>query len=153
MERSSNVFAKVVACILILALMAPIGVSAAMPAAIAPRASNYLAAYTAYICAMGDGELEIWFSVTGTRIWADIGTLDIFLYESDDTVNWRRVKTFQYTDYDDETMLAHNTFDHVSCVEYQGTPGKYYKAYVCVWAGSETDGDSRYFWTDPEWCT
>lgn len=153
MRRSSNVFIKVVACILIVALMAPMCVSAATPAAIAPRASNYLAAYTAYICAMGDGELEIWFSVTGTRIWADIGTLDIFLYESDDTVNWRRVKTFQYTDYDDETMLAHNTWEQVSCVEYDGVAGRYYKAYVCIWAGSETDGDTRYFWTDPERAT
>lgn len=153
MKTRKKLFVQVIAVILVMTLIMPINVGAAVPDAVQPRASDYLMAYTAYICAMGNGELEIWFSVTGTRIWADIGTLDIFLYESDDTVNWRRVKTFRHTDYDDETMLAHNTFDHVSCVEYQGTPGKYYKAFVCVWAGSETDGDSRYFWTDPEWCT
>lgn len=148
-----NTFVKLIAILLVVSLVAPIGVSAAMPDAVMPLASDYLMAYTAYICAMGDGEIEVWFSVTGKRILADIGALDVFLYESTDNVNWTWIKTFQYTDYDDETMLAHNTYDHLSCVEYDGVAGRYYKAYVCIWAGSETAGDSRYIWTDPERAT
>ena len=30
---------------------------------------------------------------------------------------------------------------------YNGTAGKYYKAYVCIWGGKDGDGDTRYFWT------
>lgn len=152
MNKKTNLV-KIVACILVIALIMPVGVSAATPDPVMPLASDYLAAYTAYICAMGGGNIEIWYNITGTNIWADIGTLDIFLYESTDNVNWSWVKTFQYTDYDDETMLAHNTWEQVSCVEYDGVAGRYYKAYVCIWAGSETDGDTRYFWTDLERAT
>ncbi|MBQ8833667.1 MAG: hypothetical protein IJ001_01915 [Oscillospiraceae bacterium] len=35
--------------------------------------------------------------------------------------------------------------DHVTY--YNGKAGYWYKAYVCIWAGREGDGDTRYFWT------
>ena len=105
--------------------------------------------YTSYICHMGSGELQIWFRVTGVDDWADIGVLTIYLYESTDQTNWTRVKTFRHMDY--EQMLGHNFGHHMNYVTYQGTVGRYYKAYVCIWAGSETDGDSRYIWTDVEY--
>lgn len=31
-------------------------------------------------------------------------------------------------------------------VSYQGIAGKYYKAYVCIWAGKNGSGDTRYMW-------
>ena len=155
MERKKRHFlVKIIAIALIISLCAPIGAQAAMPETAQPMASAYLTSYTAYICAMGDGNLEIWFRVTGTGTWADIGVLDIFLYESTDNVNWSWLKTFQFTDYDDETMLAHNTWQHISHVDYEeGVPGRYYKAYVCIWAGPEDGGDARYIWTPVERCT
>ena len=155
MERKKRHFlVKIIAIALIISLCAPIGAQAAMPETAQPMASAYLTSYTAYICAMGDGNLEIWFRVTGTGTWADIGVLDIFLYESTDNVNWSWLKTFQFTDYDDETMLAHNTWQHIFHVDYEeGVPGRYYKAYVCIWAGPEDGGDARYIWTPVERCT
>ena len=154
MERKrSRSLVKLVALLLAVALCAPIGAKAAVPETVQPMASAYLMAYDAYICAMGAGKLEIWFTVTGTGTWADIGVLDIFLYESTDNVNWTWLKTFQFTDYDDETMLAHNTFCHMNHVDYEdGVPGRYYKAYVCIWAGPEDGGDTRYIWTPVERC-
>lgn len=155
MERKrSRSLVKLIAIILVISLCVPIGVHAAVPETAAPLASDYLMSYTSYICAMGDGNLEIWFRVTGTGTWADIGVLDIFLYESTDNVNWSWLKTFQFTDYDDETMLAHNTWQHMSHVDYdEGVHGRYYKAYVCIWAGPENGGDARYMWTQVELCT
>lgn len=81
----------------------------------------------------------------GTGDMDEIGTLSIKLYESSDNTNWTRVKTFLHEDY--STMLTYDDYFHCSCVSYQGTAGKYYKAYVCIWAGKDGGGDSRYVWT------
>lgn len=152
MERKHRrLFVKLIAIILTVSMCTPVGVQAAMPEMVAPMASDYLMEYTAYICAMGGGDLEIWFEVTGTGTWADIGVVTIYLYESTDNQNWYWVKTFMFEDYDG--MLEHNTYYCMNYVPYEGVPGRYYKAYVQVWGGSEDNGDSRYFWTPVERCT
>lgn len=152
MERKKSRFlVKLIAIILVVSLCAPIGAQAAIPETVQPMASAYLATYTAYICAMGDGDLEIWWEVCGTGTWADVGVLSIYLYESTDNTNWEWVKTFQFTTY--ENMLAHNTYFCMSHVDYDGVPGRYYKAYVHIWAGPEDGGDGRYIWTPVERCT
>lgn len=148
--KKSKLLVKLMAIILIVSLCAPISAQAAMPETVAPMASDYLMAYTAYICAMGGGDLEIWFEVTGTDYWADIGVLTIYLYESVDNANFYWVKTFQFTDY--ENMLLHDDYFCMDYVPYKGVPGRYYKAYVQVWAGPEDGGDTRYFWTPVERC-
>lgn len=151
-EKKNSWLIKAVACTLVIVLMVPIGANAAAPETVAPLASDYLMSYTSYICHMGGGDLEIWYRVTGTGTQADIGVLTIMLYESTDQVNWTRVHTFRHTDY--ETMLAHNIFQHMSHVDYEGTEGKYYKALVTIWAGDENNnGDARYFWTDVEFAS
>lgn len=142
---------KFMAIILVVSLLIPVSAQATTPETVAPRASDYLAAYTAYICAMGGGDLEIWFDVTGTGTWADIGVLTIYLYESTDNSNFYWVKTFQFTEY--ENMLWHDYYFCMDHVDYEGVPGRYYKAYVQVWAGPEDGGDTRYFWTPVERCT
>lgn len=142
---------KTIAILLIVSLCTPISAQAAMPETVAPMASDYLMEYTACVCAMGEGNLEIWFDVTGTRTLADIGVLTIYLYESTDNSNFYWVKTFQFTEY--ENMLWHNNFFCMDYVPYEGIPGRYYKAYVQVWAGPEDSGDTRYFWTPMERCT
>ena len=151
MERKkSGLLVKLIAIILIVSLCAPISAQAAMPETVAPMASDYLMEYTAYICAMGGGDWEIWFEVTGTDYWHDIGVLTIYLYESVDNSNFYWVKTFQFTDY--ESMLWHDDYMCMDYVPYKGVPGRYYKAYVQIWAGPEDGGDSRYIWTPVERC-
>lgn len=151
MERKkSRLFVRLIAIVLVTALCAPISAQAAMPETAAPLASDYLMEYTAYICAMGSGNLEIWFEVTGTRTWADIGVLTIYLYESTDNSNFYWVDTFHFSDY--PNMLWHNDFVCVDHVDYDGVPGRYYKAYVQIWAGPVDGGDTRYIWTPVERC-
>lgn len=152
MEKKRNrVFIKVIATILAVILFTPIHAQAAVPETVAPMASDYLVAYTAYICAMGNGELQIWFEVAGTGTQEYLGVLSIHLYESTDNENWYWVDTFLHEDYD--TMLAQNTYVHVDYVSYQGVPGRYYKALVGIWGGPDDTGDSRYIWTPVEICT
>ena len=152
MERKKSHFlVKLIAIALVVSLCAPIGAQAAMPETVQPLASAYLTDYTAYICAMGGGNLEIWWEVTGTRTLADIGVLVVYLYESTDNSNFYWVETFQCYDY--TNMLWHNDFMCVDYVSYDGIPGCYYKAYVQIWAGPEDGGDTRYIWTPVELCT
>ena len=149
-RKKSHFLVKLIAIILVVSLCAPIGARAAMPETAQPFASDYLIDYTAYICAMGGGDLEIWWEVTGTDIWADIGVLTVSLYESTDNSNFYWVEAFDCTDY--PNMLWHGNYICVDHVDYEGVPGRYYKAYVHVWAGPEDGGDGRYIWTPVERC-
>ena len=152
MERKKNHFlVKLIAIALVISLCAPIGAQAAMPETVQPMASAYLADYTAYICAMGNGDLEIWWEVTGTGYWADIGVLTVSLYESTDGTNFYWVKVYNFTNY--PNMLWHDDYMCIDHVDYEGVPGRYYKAYVCIWAGPEDGGDRRYIWTPVERAT
>lgn len=144
-------FAKWVAVILVIALMAPVSVSATTPETAMPLASHYLMGYTAYVCAMGGGNLEIWFEVAGTATQEYLGVMTIYLYESTDNVNWTWVKTFRHADY--EQMLQTNVWEVIDYVPYEGVAGRYYKAYVGIWGGPDDTGDSRYIWTDVERAT
>ena len=140
MIKRKEMLFKVTILILVVALVCPVGVNA-----VEPRASDYLHMYSAYIYPAGWGKVQVWFSVDGTGYMDEIGALEIYLYESKDNENWTWVKTFEHQDYTD--MLEYNDYTYTSHVEYSGTIGRYYKAYVCVWAGKDGDGDTRYFWT------
>ena len=109
-------------------------------------ASDYLTEYSAYIWPEGDGEISIWFDVTGKGTMDEVGVLTIILQESDDGDTWNTVKTFRHTSY--SNMLEYNSVDCVSSVYYSGTEDMYYRAYVTVWAGKDGDGDSRKILTD-----
>ena len=131
---------KVTILLIVVALVCPVNIKA-----VEPRASDYLEAYSAYIYPAGWGKVQVWFDVDGTGYMDEIGALEILLYESKDDETWTWVKTFEYPDY--SGMLGYNDFVHTGYVEYNGTIGRYYKAYVCVWAGKNGNGDSRTFWT------
>ena len=140
---------KAVAIILVMALMMPVNVNAAMPETVMPMASAYLAGYTAYVCATGSGEVEIWFEVTGTGTQEYLGVMSIYLYESTDNVNWYWVKTYRHTSH--EQMLQTNAWHVVDHVTYdEAIYGHFYKAYVGIWGGPDPGGDSRYIWTSSE---
>lgn len=119
--------------------------------AVESRASAYLSGYGAYIYPAGWGKVQVWFEVNGTNDMDEIGSLAIWIYESTDNENWSWVETFEYQDHDG--MLGYNDYYHAGHIEYKGTIGRYYKAYVCVWAGKNGDGDTRYFWTNIEKAT
>ena len=137
---------RMVALLLVIVLLLPVGAMAADA-----RSSLYLDSYSAYVYPAGWGKVQVWFNVTGTNDMDEIGALEIRLYESKDNETWTWVKTFEHQDC--AGMLGYNDYYHSGHVEYNGTIGRYYKAYVCVWAGKNGDGDNRYFWTYPEKAT
>lgn len=137
---------KLVSILLIIVFLCPIETLA-----VESRASDYLNSYTAYIYPAGWGKVQVWFSVDGTGTMDEIGALEIQLYESKDNETWTWLKTFEHQN--DEGMLGYNNYYHDGYVEYRGTIGRYYKAYVCIWGGKDGDGDTRYFWTPVERAT
>lgn len=134
------------ALVLAIVLLLPVGAMA-----VESRSSLYLDSYSAYVYPAGWGKIQVWFDVTSVYDLDEIGALEIQLYESRDKENWTWVKTFDYTDYSD--MLGYDDFSHTGHIEYSGTLGRYYKAYVCIWGGKNGDGDTRYFWTNIEKAT
>lgn len=136
---------RMISLLLVMAIVLPMTVSAAVE----PRASAYLDNYNAYVYLPGDGEVRVYFNVQGTTTLDELGSLSIQLYEcstnSNNLSDWVWKKTFTH----DSTsgMLGFDKFYHSGYVSYEGTPGKYYKAYVCIWGGKDGDGDTRYFWT------
>lgn len=140
MIKRKELLFKLTILIVVVALVCPVGVNA-----VEPRASDYLHMYSAYIYPAGWGKVQVWFSVDGTGYMDEIGALEIKLFESKDNETWTWVDTYQHVDF--SGMLGYNDFSHYGHVEYNGTIGRYYKAYVCVWAGKNGDGDTRYFWT------
>lgn len=146
MNKKKSLLFKVTALLLVVVLLCP------MPAyAVEPRASYYLDSYNAYPYSAGLGKIQIWFSVTGVDYMDDLGALTIQIYESKDNSTWTWVET--YTNGTTPSMLAQDEIYYMSYVEYQGTIGRYYKAYVCIWAGKDGDGDTRYFWTGSQKAT
>ena len=137
---------RVISLLLAFILILPISAMAAES-----RSSLYLHSYSAYIYPAGWGKVQVWFEVDGRNDMDEIGALEIQIYESTDNANWYWVDTYMYTDYPD--MLAYNDYSHTGHIEYNGTIGRYYKAYVCVWAGKDGDGDTRYFWTSAKKAT
>ena len=141
-----SVAVKLIAIILLVVMLCPVQAFAAES-----RASYYLSTYSAYVYNAAWGKVQVWFEVQGTRDMDEIGSLEIQLYESKDNENWTWVKTFGYTD--NPGMLGYNDYIYSGHVQYSGTIGRYYKAYVCIWAGKDGAGDSRYFWTSSQKAT
>jgi len=137
---------KLIAIVLLVVMLCPVQAFAAES-----RASYYLNGYSAYVYPAGWGKVQVWFDVTGTDDMDEIGALDIRIYESTDNENWTWVKTFGYSD--NPGMLGYDDWTHTGHVEYSGTIGRYYKAYVCIWAGKNGAGDTRYFWTSAKKAT
>lgn len=144
--KHRNILWRITAFLLVFVLLSPVSASAAVADPIEPYASNYLTSYNAYVYCASSSQIQVWFSVTGTTIMDELGTLSIKLFESADNSTWTHVKTFDHTVY--SNMLYEDDYfymDHVTY--YNGKAGYWYKAYVCIWAGREGDGDTRYFWT------
>ena len=144
----NTVLLRILALILVVALIMPLNAYAAVSDTVQPCASYYLSSYNAYIYPAGSGRVQVWFNVYGTNYMDELGTLRISLYESKDNSTWTWVKTYSNENY--SSMLGYDDYFHEGYVQYQGIGGRFYKAYVCVWAGKNGTGDSRYFWTSSQ---
>lgn len=145
MSRKTSFF-RIVALLLVVILVCPTSVCA-----VEPRASNYLDSYSAYTYAAGSGKIQVWFDVTADNYMDDIGSLSIELYScatnSSNDSDWSFVMS--WNNGNTSSILGHDKIYYSSHVDYSGaTVGRYYKAYICIYAGNDEGGDTRYFWTN-----
>lgn len=144
MHKKSSV-TRFAALILVFTFLLPVCANATTVDTVQPRASAYLDNYGAYVYLPGDGEVQVYFDVTGAGRMDELGVLSIYIYESTDGTNWTWKKTFKHNTT--AGLLSYNDYYHYGSVSYDGVAGRYYKAYVCVWGGKDGNGDTRYFWT------
>lgn len=144
-RQKTSIILRVISLIIACSLFIPGTASATTIDSVQPYASKYLTSYSAYVYVTASGQVQVWFDVTGTGVMDEIGTLTIKLYESTDGANWTRVETFLHDStsgmlfYGDDYISSHVSWSG-------GSTSKQYKAYVCVWAGKNGTGDTRYFW-------
>ena len=141
--KKKTVALRLFALLLAIVFMCPMNVSA-----VEPRASAYLNSYNAYPYAAGGGKIQIWFTVTGVEYMDDIGSLSIQIYDcatnSTNDDDWEFVTSFN--NGNTPSMLGHNKYIYQSHVECDATVGRWYRAYVCIYAGKNGSGDTRYMW-------
>lgn len=136
---------RMLTLLLVVVLMLPTGAAASMEETVQPRASLYLSSYSGYIYQAGGGKVQACFSVKSGGYRDEIGAVRIAIYESTDNSSFTWVKTF--TSVGTPSLMDYNDYAHSGYVTYQGVAGRYYKAYMCVYAGDDGVGDTRYFWT------
>lgn len=149
--RKREIIIRLIVMILVLTLMLPANVHAAVVDAVQPCASDYLGSYNAYIYPAGGGKIQVYFTVTGTDTQEALGALMIQVYESTNNSDWTLVRAYSHRNY--SSMMGYDTFFHSGHVDYQGVAGRYYRAYVGIWGGGLTVGDSRYFYTSSKLAT
>lgn len=145
MRKYTSSLIRWTAMMLAFILVIPTFGSATAAETVQPRASAYLTSYGAYVYLPGNGQVQVYFDVTGTNVMDELGALSIAIYESTDGTNWTWKQTFKHNTT--SGMLSYNDDFHTGHVTYNGVVGRYYKAYVCIWGGKDGQGDTRYFWT------
>lgn len=129
-------------CIALLLFVVCLASSATAAEASVTRASDYLDSYRTFMVANGGGNVSIWFDVCGTKTMEKVGALTVQLQESKDGgATFTTIKTFSYLNY--SNMMKRNAISCISSVSYQGVAGRYYQAYVTVYAAKDGGSDSR----------
>ena len=109
------------------------------------RSSAYLDGYRAVVTAKSGGKLVVTVDVSGVGPMTKIGATKIYMYESDDGVDFYRVATFKYEDY--PVMMGSGTIYYKDAATYYGTPGYYYYASVYCYAANASGSDERNYCT------
>lgn len=137
---------RITAIILTMCLILPMSAMAAVVEPIQPMASDYLSSYYAYMYDAGGGNVQVWFETAATGYMDTIGAKSIAVQYSKDNATWITVEV--YTPANTPSLVTSNAHIYASHVEYDGTVGYYYRAYVGIWAENNGGGDTRYFYTD-----
>ena len=109
------------------------------------RSSAYLDGYAATVTAKSGGKLVVTVDVSGVGPMTQIGATKIYMYESEDGVDFHRVTTYKYEDY--PVMMGSGTIYYKDAATYYGTPGYYYYASVYCYAANASGSDERHYST------
>lgn len=97
-----------------------------------PRASHYIMSTCVYLDKTTSYQFNVWYEVIALGIMDEVGAYLIKVQESTDGQNWTTVKT--YTPADEPSMVATNAPGHAGHVTYTGLSGRFYRAYIILYA-------------------
>ena len=123
-------------CLIIIAMVSTTAYAAAPGDSADPQANSYILNTTVGIAPLGNGKIEVDFSVTATGKKTDLGATRVTIYNE----SGKSVKIIRYTDSGYGYMIGHNKATHGGSVFYQGVSGQRYYAIVSFYAG-DLNGD------------
>lgn len=118
-------------CLVIIAMFSTTAFAAAPNDPVDPQSNSYVAKTTVGIVPLGNGKIEIDFSVTAMGKMPDVGATRVTIYREGGIV----VATYIYTDSGYGYMMGHNSSTHTASVTYKGVSGQRYYAIVSFYAG------------------
>ena len=119
-------------CLILIVMISTTAFASAPNESIDPQSNSYIFKTTVGIAALGNGKIEVDFSVSAMGKMIDLGATHVQIYNADG----KCVKTYTYTDLGYEYMIGHNKFSHTASVFYQGVSGQRYYAIVTFYAGN-----------------
>ena len=125
--------------ILVLMMISSILCTAASATA---KSSAYLNSYRVVLTPDPGGVMTVTVQVTGVGYMPELGVKTISVYESTDRQHFHWIGT--YGSDDSPIMMGSGTLFYEDVITFTGTPGRYYYATACVYAGDSDGGDERY---------
>ena len=119
-------------CLIIIAMVSTTAFAAAPNDPAEPQSNRYIWTTTVGIAPLGNGKIEVDFSVTATGKKADLGATRVTIYNE----SGQSVKIIRYTDSGYAYMIGHNKSAHGGSVFYQGVSGQRYYAILTYFAGT-----------------
>lgn len=101
---------------------------------VSPRASHYIMRTCVYLYQNTNREFEVWYEVVAVDLMDELGAYSIVVQESIDGQNWSTVRTFYASDT--PSMVRTDAWSHIGYVTYNGTPGRYYRARIILFAAN-----------------
>ena len=102
------------------------------------RASEYLSSYSIALGALGDGVMEVFYSVDGTGRMEKVGARALYIYDYNGE-DWIPYETQLAIDHSD--FYSYNAFGHIGYAYFEGVPGIDYRVTLQAYARG-TDGGS-----------
>lgn len=127
-----KIFKSLAICLVIVAMFSTTAFAAAPNDLAVPQANSYIWKTTVGIAPLGNGVIDIDFSITATGKMPDVGATRVTIYKEGGTI----VATYIYTDPGYGYMMDHNSAKHTASVTYQGVSGQRYYAIVTFYAGN-----------------
>lgn len=103
------------------------------------RASDYLVGYGISLRALGDGEMEIFFTITGKGMMDKIGAQALYI-EYEENGDWFPYDTLFGAQNPD--FYGYNTVGYASGAYFQGEPGVTYRVELLAYAGRDGGSDT-----------
>lgn len=144
-QKKNRLIWRLAALLLAVTLTVPVTSHAAVPETVHPMAGMYIDDADAWLEARGDGKVRIHFDIWTEDSVGKLGAAEIKLYHSVESQIWYVAKTYSYTTT--SGMMAYGDFRHEGYVDFDGIPGRFYKATVTFYGGgTNNSGETRTFY-------